>query len=85
MAFSPTDPVLAHSLWLQLRSCNRRSRLGRWRSDWMPLLVPILLLSILAMGYVIMFSNGTGGTVEQSAQREAVLQDQPVVGAIAGP
>jgi hypothetical protein len=85
MAFSPTDPVLAHSLWLQLRSSRRRkSRRHRWRSDWTPLWIPLLLISILAFGYVIMLSIDRGESVEQSAQKETVIKEPPVLGVLAG-
>jgi hypothetical protein len=83
MAFSPTDPVLAHSLWLQRRSSRRQPPRPRWR-DWTPLVVSILLLSILALGYVIWLSNGTFESAEQPAQKEADLQEPPVLGVIAG-
>jgi hypothetical protein len=85
MAFSPIDPVLAHSLWLQLRSSRRRkSRRHRWRSDWTPLWIPLLLISILAFGYVIMLSIDGGESVEQSAQKETGIKEAPVLGVLAG-
>ena len=85
MAFSPIDPVLAHSLWLQLRSSrSRKSRRHRWRSDWTPLWIPLLLISILAFGYVIMLSIDGGESVEQSAQKETGIKEPPVLGVLAG-
>ena len=85
MVFSPIDPVLAHSLWLQLRSSRRRkSRRHRWRSDWTPLWIPLLLISILAFGYVIMLSIDGGESVEQSAQKETGIKEAPVLGVLAG-
>jgi hypothetical protein len=77
MAFSPTDPVSAHSLWLQLRSTKRHRR-PRWRRDWTPLWVPFLLLMMLAIVYAIMPSNGAVNG------EEAVLQEHPMIGAMAG-
>lgn len=85
MAFSATDPVLAHSLWLQLRSSRRRkSRRPRWRSDLAAFWGPILLLSILAFGYMIM-AGDSFENVEQPAQNEAMLQEAPVLGGLARP
>ena len=79
MAFSPTDPVSAHSLWLQLRSTNRK-RHHRWRSDWTPLWVLGLLLTILTIGYVLMPSNDP---IEETAQQETSSQGRPVQEALA--
>lgn len=86
MAFSATDPVLAHSLWLQLRSSRRRkSRRPRWRSDLAAFWGPILLLSILAFGYMIMVPSDSFENVEQPAQKEAMLQEVPVLGGLTRP
>lgn len=82
MAFSPTDPVSAHSLWLQLRSTKRKYRRPRWRSDWTPLWVLLLLLSILALSYVIMPSNDAIERADQGAQKVTVLQESPVLDAL---
>ena len=79
MAFSPTDPVSAHSLWLQLRSTKRKHRRPRWRGDWTPLWVLLLLSSILALSYVIMPSNDSIERAEQAAQKVTVLQESPVL------
>jgi hypothetical protein len=84
MAFLPTDPASAHSLWLQLRSSGRlKSRRHRWR-DWTPLLVLILLTAILAFGYLIILPNNRFESAEQAAQNETVLKDPPVLGVMAG-
>ena len=86
MAFSATDPVLAHSLWLQLRSSRRRkSRRPRWRSDLAAFWGPILLLSILAFGYMIVVPSDSFENVEQPAQNEAMLQEAPVLGGLTRP
>ena len=85
MAFSPTDPLSARSLWLQLRSSKRKHRRPRWRSDRSSLLVPLLLLSVLLLFYLIMPSNNLFERAEQSAQKESVLQQSPVLGALTGP
>jgi hypothetical protein len=89
MAFSPTDPVSAHSLWLQLLSTKRKHRRPRWRNDWMPLWVPVLLFTILALVYVmmpsVMMSSNDATKAEQAAEKETVLQKPPLFGALAGP
>ena len=82
MAFSPTDPVSAHSLWLQLRSTKRKHRRPRWRGDWTPLWVLLLLSSILALSYVIMPSNDAIERADQGAQKVTVLQESPVLDAL---
>jgi len=73
MAFSPTDPASAHSLWLQLRSTRRKHR-PRWRSDWTPLWISLLLFSVLLIFYAIMPSNDATEQAEQAARKETVLQ-----------
>jgi len=82
MAFSPTDPATAHSLWLQSRSTRRKPPHGRWRNDWTAVWVPLLLLTILGICYGIMPANNAVRHAEQSAEIEPVLQDSPVVGAL---
>jgi len=85
MAFSPTDHVSAHSLWLQLLSSKRKHRRPRWRSDWIPVWLPLLLFTILAIGYVMMPSNNAIGKAEHAAQKERALQELPLLGALTGP
>jgi hypothetical protein len=46
---------------------------------------PILLLSILAFGYMITVPSDSFENVKQSAQNEAMLQEAPVLGGLAGP
>lgn len=82
MAFSPTDPVSAHSLWLQLRSTKSKRPHSRWRSDWTPFVVPLVLLSLLALIYVMMPSNDAIENAKQAAQKETVVQESPVLGAL---
>jgi lysylphosphatidylglycerol synthetase-like protein (DUF2156 family) len=84
MAFSPTDPVSAHSLWLQLLSSKRKHRWPRWRSGWIPVWFPLLLFTILALVYV-MQSNDAIEKVERAAQKERVLEARPLFGALTGP
>ena len=85
MAFSPTDPVSAHSLWLQLLSTKRKHRRPGWRSDWIPVWFPMLLFTILALVYVMMQSNDAVEMVEHAAQKERVLETHPLLGALKGP
>jgi cytochrome c-type biogenesis protein CcmH/NrfG len=79
MAFSPTDPASAHSLWLQLRSTKRKRRAG-WRSDWMPVWVFLLLFIVLLMFYAAMPSYDAPQQAEQAGQREILVQ--PMRGAL---
>lgn len=77
MAFSPTDPVSAHSLWLQLRSTKpKKHRRPRWRRDWAPLWVPFLLLVMLAILYAVVPSN------DAVTSADDVLQGPPMLGAL---
>lgn len=69
MAFSPTDPASAHSLWLQLRSTKRKRR-PKWRTDWTPLWVSLLLFTVLLIVYAIMPFNDAIEQVDQTAQKE---------------
>ena len=73
MAFSPTDPVSAHSLWLQLRT-TKRTRRRRWRSDWTPLLVSLLLFSLLLIFYTTIPSDDASEQANQSSLQETGLQ-----------
>lgn len=75
MAFSPTDPASAHSLWLQLRT-TKRTRRRRWRSDWTPLFVVLLFFSLLLISYAIMRSNDAPEQANQASQQEAGLQER---------
>jgi hypothetical protein len=82
MAFSPPDPVTAHSLWLQLRPTRRRQHRPRWSSDWKAVCIPVLLIIMLALVYVMMPTPETVEQSEQAAQTETALQQPPVVGAL---
>lgn len=82
MAFSSTDPVVARSLWLQLRSTRRKSRRAQWRSDWMPVWILLALMSILALSFLMMPSIDVIEKVEQTAQTGAMSQ-QPLLGSLA--
>ena len=85
MALSSTDPVIARSLWLQLRSSRRKSRRPQWRSDWTPVWVLLVLMSILALSLLMLPSIDVLERVEQAAQNGAVAQQPPVFGALAEP
>lgn len=81
MAFSPTDPTSAHSLWLQLRT-TRRKRQSPWRSDWTPLWVSLLLLSVLLIFYAIMPFDDAAEQAKRTSHKEAVLPERPGQGAL---
>ena len=77
MAFSPTDPVSAHSLGLQLRSTKPKKHCRpRWRRDWAPLWGPFLLLVMLAILYAVVPSN------DAVTSADDVLQGPPMLGAL---
>lgn len=74
------DPDSGHSLWLQLRSTRRKPQRPQWRSDWAPVRILLLLMTILALNSVFMPSNDA---VERATQ---TIDRQPaVVGALAEP
>jgi hypothetical protein len=74
------DPDSGHSLWLQLRSTRRKPQRPQWRSDWAPVWILLLLMTILALNSVFMPSNDA---VERATQ---TIDRQPaVVGALAEP
>lgn len=85
MSFSPTDPVSAHSLWLQLRSTRRRHRRPQWRGDTKAVVVSLLLLSILALFYMIMLHNQATENPNYAVQKAPVLHDSPMFGSLARP
>jgi len=74
------DPDSGHSLWLQLRSTRRKPQRPQWRSDWAPVWILLLLMTILALNSVFMPSNDA---VERATQ---TIDRQPaVIGALAEP
>ena len=85
MALSSTDPVIARSLWLQLRSSRRKSRRPQWRSDWTPVWILLVLMSILALSLLMMPSIDVMERVDQAAKNGAVSQQPPLFGALAEP
>ena len=74
MAFSPTAPASAHSLWLQLRSTKRKVH-SQLRSDWTPVWVSLLLFSVLLIFYAIIPFNDAAEQ-EHTSHKEAVLQER---------
>ena len=82
MAFSPTDPVLAHSLLLQLRSTPHQSQ---WRSDWTPLWVVLLLISILAVFSMLLPPIDALERAERTVRDGASDQQSLVLGASVNP
>jgi len=86
MAPSSTDPMLAHSLWLQRRSARRRARRARWRSDWTPLGMLLLLISFLILILLFMPSNDGVERAKETVHNAIGQQQQPpIVGALAEP
>ena len=85
MALSSTDPVIARSLWLQLRSSRRKSRRPQWRSDWTPVWILLVLMSIFALSLLMMPPIDGMERVEQTVKNEAVGQQPPLFGALAEP
>jgi hypothetical protein len=74
------DADSRHSLWLQLRSTRRKPQRPQWRSDWAPVWILLLLMTILALNSAFMPSNDA---VERATQ---TIDRQPaVVGALAEP
>lgn len=73
MAFSPTDPASAHSLWLQLRNTKRERRLG-WRSDWTLLWVFLLLMALVLVFYAMLPSDDAAAQIEQIAHNAKGLE-----------
>ncbi len=88
MGPSSTDPVLGHSLWLQRRrSAPLRACRVRWRSDWGPLGMLLLLIGILILFSVFMSSNDAIERAKEAVGSAMVGQQQqpPMVGALAEP
>lgn len=56
-----------------------------WRSDWNPLWMPLLLVGVVSICYLIMPSNDVVQKVEQTAQKESVPQQSPVLGILTRP
>lgn len=83
MASSSTDPQLEHSLWLQRRSTGQKTRRPQWRSDWTPVWMLLLLVSILAFFSMILPLNDAVERAEQAAQNTTIHQQAPVFGALA--
>lgn len=73
MAFSPTDPASAHSLWLQLRNTKRRRRL-RWRSDWTLIWMFLLLLALVVVFYALLPSNDAAAQIEHTDHKAKGLE-----------
>jgi len=82
MAFSLTDPASAHSLWRQLRH-TKRTRRRRWRSDWTPLLVVLLLVGLLLVLYAIGPSNNAAEQADQPDHKDTALTNRQMEHALA--
>ncbi len=85
MAFSPTDPIFAHSLGLQLRATRRKHSRPRWRSDWMPLWVVLLLISLFVAFSVVLLPPIDSLELPQQATETGQTGRLPLVGALAEP
>ena len=86
VAASSTDRMLAHSLWLQRRSAGRRACRVRWRSDWAPLGMLLVLIGILMLLSVFMPSNEAVEGAKEAAHNAVNQQQQaPMVGALVEP
>jgi len=73
MAFSPSDPASAHSLWLQLRHTKRKRHVG-WRSEWTLLWMFFLLFCVLLLAYAFIPPDEAA----QQAANHHTLQEDPV-------
>src|SRR5690242_2567665 len=65
MALSRPNPVSAFSLSLQLRTTKSRDHRPRWISDWVAVRVLVLLLTILAVAYIVTSANSAVENTEQ--------------------
>jgi len=71
MAFSPSDPVSAYSLLLQLRGTRRRRYRTRWLSDWPAMWLPALLLIFLALAYLVTPLHSASDKAERLEEERA--------------
>ena len=87
MGPSSTDPMMAHTLWLQRRSARQGSRRARWRSDRAPLGMLILLIGLLLLLWVFMPSDEVIERARDAEHHATLSQQQqsPLVGALAEP
>ena len=86
MASSLQDPQMGHSLWLQRRSSRQAVRRARWRSDWTPIGLVLLLLGLLILLSVLLPTNEAVERVKQAAEDEkGSAQHLPVVGVLTEP
>lgn len=86
MASALDNPKMAHSLWLQRRSSHRRVRPARWRSDWTPVGLFLLLVGLLLLVSLFLPSDEEVGRVKQAAQHErGGSQPLPMVGVLSEP
>ena len=79
-------PIALQSLypWLHLTSTRHQTHRTPWRSDWTPIWIVLLLMSILAV-FALMFPPID--SFEQAEQRtqKGKSEPLPVVGALAEP
>ena len=70
MASSSKDPHGGHSLWLQRRFRRPAARKARWRSDWAPVGLVVLLLALFILVSVFLPRNEAIERVKHAAQNE---------------
>lgn len=70
MASLPQDPHGGSSLWLQGRFRRPAARKARWRSDWTPAGLVVLLLALFILLSVFLPRNEAIERVKHAAQNE---------------
>lgn len=87
MASSPQDQQIGHSPWLQRRSDSPVAHRARWRSDWTPVGLVVLLLTLLILLSALLPRNEAVERVTQVAQDDdkGGAQHPLVVGILAEP
>jgi hypothetical protein len=85
MASSLHDPQMSRSLWLQRRSRYQTACRAQWRTDWTPIGLLVLFLSILILVSVFLPSSETVEKVKQAARGQESGSQLPVVGVLRDP
>lgn len=80
MAISPTASRGLYP-WVHLRSTQLRARRPRWRSDWEPVWMLLLLISILGLFSFIMPANDSIEMAKQAVQNAQHAQRASVFSA----
>ena len=82
MASSQQNPQAGHSLWLQRRSGLRPLRRVRWRSDWTPVGLVVLLVALLVALSLFLPKNKAVERDEQTTQDDNTAPLPAVVGVL---